>query len=312
MNRAVCTGAPRAVMLKIFPDRQPLYASYHAEFKAQALRKRGRAVEQEPLDSAAEPVVTAEINDDQERSQSAPSGKGAEAAALAYERAAQNPAIEQFLGEQYRIINGKLIGKLSKELRYDDACEVAAETWKKACRSIHRFDPNLGPFQPWLWKIAKNCLKDHRKKLHKRLKNELGNDISELWDEIPREGIFHYSPNPETIAVRRDLEASVEEVGAYLGLDSTQQEMLALLLCRTEDRQSAVSARDRKRHERLRAKIEKLIGLDVNEVEAVRLVRSAGGYQEVLTKGHTIDQARFQVSYRRACEKLLKLLTKEI
>jgi RNA polymerase sigma factor (sigma-70 family) len=305
-------GAPHDVMLKVFSDPRPLCHCHHAEFNAQALEIGGRAVEQEPLDSAADAVVTAKLGDKQQRHQRDQDVRRAEAAALKYERDARNPVFEEFLEEQYRLINGKLVGSLKRVMNHDDACDVAAETWKRACRSIHRFDPSVASFNAWLWQIAANCQKDHGKKNKKRQDHEFSDDISEIWDVVPREGIFHYSPNPETIAVREDLEATMRELGAFLGLDLAQQEMLTILLYRTDDQQPAVSDTERKRHERLRAKIEKLTGLDAVEMEAVRLVRSAGSYQKVLAKGARIDQKRFQLNYRRACEKLLKLLTKEI
>lgn len=268
-------------------------------------------MEQEPLDSAADAVVTVELENNQEPHQREQDLHRAVGAALEYEQAARNPAFEEFLDEQYRLINGKLVGALSRKMGDDAARDVAAETWTRACRSFHRFDPSVASFNAWLWQIAANCQIDHWNKYKKKQDHEVSGDISDIWDAIPREGIFHYSPNPETIAVREDLEATIRGLGAYLGLDLAQQEMLTFLLYRTDDQQPAVSNAERKRHERLRTKIEKLTGLDGDEMEAVRLVRSVGSYKKVLVTGAE-NQERFQVNYRRACEKLLNLLTKEI
>lgn len=299
-------------MFEVFPDSQTLYPRHDAEFNATATRKRGSAVEQEPLHPGEDPgATTASYAADQNGLQDNQTGHPAKAAALEYEQAGRNPSFEHFLDEQYRLINGKLIGKLSREMRYEDACEVAAETWTKACRSIHRFDPTRGSFNSWLWRIAENCRIDYGKKFRLQQRNEVGDDISDIWDESPRDGFFHYSPNPETIAVREDLEATISELGDYLMLDRTQQEILNFLLYAPEGEELAVSGSDRQRHSRLRKKIDELTGLDAEEKEAVRLMRRHRSYRNVLSV-KALNQEQFKKTYRRACEKLLGLLTKEI
>lgn len=312
MKQAACTDAPHDVMLKVFPDLQSLCPCHDAEFNAHAIRNRGCAVEQEPLDAAKEPVATTAANEaDQDGLQGNQDDHRAKVAALEYEQAGRNQAFEHFLDEQYRHINGKLIGKLSKELGYDDACEVAAEAWTKACRSIHRFDPNRGSFNSWFWRIADNCRINYWERFHRQQRNEIGDDISDVWDESPRDGYFHYSPNPETIAVRADLEVTISELGDYLRLDRTQQEILTFLLYSPEGEEPAASESDRQRHSRLRKKVDDLTGLDPEEKEAVRLMRRHRSYQKVLSTG-ALNQEQFKKTYRRACEKLLRLLTKEI
>lgn len=311
MKRAAYAGAQHDVMLKVFPEPQSLCPSHNAEFKAHAITNGGCAVEQ-PLDSASDPVATTAAHEaDQDVLRDNQDGPRAKAAALEYEHATRNPAFQLFLDEQYRRINGKLIGKLSKEMGYHAACGVAAETWTRACRSIHRFDPNKGTFNSWLWRIAGNSTKDFRKKVHKQQRNELGDDISDVWDESPHDGFFHYSPNPETIAVRADLEATISELGDYLSLDRTQQEILTFLLYTNEEEESAVSSADRQRQSRLRKKIDQLTGLDSDEKEAVGLMRGKGSYRSVLSVS-ALNQEQFKKTYRRACDKLLRLLTKEI
>lgn len=312
LKRAACMCGPHDVMLDVFSDFRSSSPCHGAEFEAHAIRNRGSAVEQEPLRPAEEPVaMTAAHEVDPDWLQGNQTGNDAKAAALKYEQAGRNPTFEQFLDEQYRQINGKLIGKLSREMGYDNAREVAAEAWTKACRSIHSFDPNLGSFNAWFWRIADNCKSDYGEKLRRQQRNEFGDDISDIWDESPRDGFVHYSPNPETIAVREDLEATISELGEYLMLDRTQQEILTFLLYAPEAEESAVSDSERQRQSRLRKKIDELTGLDPEEKEAVRLMRRHRSYRNVLAV-RTLNQEQFKKTYRRACEKLLRLLSKEI
>ncbi|MCY0905760.1 sigma factor [Arthrobacter sp. H14-L1] len=268
-------------------------------------------MEQEAHDST-EDIDSAEDIESVYKKETGPGHARAKAAALQFEKTTQDQPFNQFLDEQYRLINGKLVGKLTKELGYDAALDVAGQTWTKACRSLHRFDPEKGSFNSWLWKIAHNSKVDHLIKVGDRWKKELGQDISEMWNESPRDVYAHYVPNPEMIAIRADLEETIAGLGEYLKLDSTQQQILLFLLYSPDDEEEeAISNADRQRRTRLRKKIDELTGLDPEEKEAVRLMRRHHSYQNILS-AHSLDEAAFKITYRRACDKLLRLLTKEI
>ena len=67
--------------------------------------------------------------------------------------------------EQYRDIAPALYGwaylRVGRELRVQiDATDVVQETSLRALNSFGRFDPELGPFRRWIFRIAKNVLSE--------------------------------------------------------------------------------------------------------------------------------------------------------
>ncbi len=62
----------------------------------------------------------------------------------------------------------------------EDIEELTQDSFNKAFKKLNQFDPHEGPFQAWIYKIARNTALDHISK-HKRMKNQmLMDDVSEL------------------------------------------------------------------------------------------------------------------------------------
>jgi RNA polymerase sigma-70 factor, ECF subfamily len=56
--------------------------------------------------------------------------------------------------------------------QYDQADEVAQETWLTAVRKVRRFDPNKGTFSAWLCGLAANVLRHHFRRHNRQRKRE--------------------------------------------------------------------------------------------------------------------------------------------
>jgi RNA polymerase sigma-70 factor (ECF subfamily) len=98
----------------------------------------------------------------------------------------------------------------------DEAEDLTAETFLRAVRAAHRFDPARASAQTWLLTIARNVLIDHVRSV--RVRRHVG--LDELRD------LAVDAPSPEERMLRREELASVLDAMAGLGADD--RELLGL------------------------------------------------------------------------------------
>jgi RNA polymerase sigma-70 factor (ECF subfamily) len=92
--------------------------------------------------------------------------------------------------------------------------DLTADTFERAWRSRHNFDPSKAAFTTWLFAIARNRVADRRRW-------QANNDYVEL-NGAHRDD----SPLPEEIAARSEKTERLNELVA--GLTADQQELIAL------------------------------------------------------------------------------------
>jgi len=105
-------------------------------------------------------------------------------------------------------------------LRYrceDDntADELAAQTFERLLNKLERYDPRRGPFEPWLFAIARNLVTDHHRKSWQRWLP---------WDNLQR--LPAAEPGPEVQLIQQ--ENQVELWAAVDRLDSRSRDLLGL------------------------------------------------------------------------------------
>lgn len=76
-----------------------------------------------------------------------------------------SPAATTRVAGWYEEHGGALYGYLRFHLRSaDEAEELMAETFLRAVRAAERFEAARGPARAWLFRIAQNVLRDHRRR----------------------------------------------------------------------------------------------------------------------------------------------------
>ncbi len=98
----------------------------------------------------------------------------------------------------------------------DAAEDVTAETFLKACRNQHRFDPARGSVEAWLLAIAKNTLRDHQRRAKLRTFLPLSS-FRDLVSELP---------SPEERLLWEEEVASL--LDAIAGLREEDREIISL------------------------------------------------------------------------------------
>jgi RNA polymerase sigma-70 factor (ECF subfamily) len=98
----------------------------------------------------------------------------------------------------------------------DEAEDLTAETFLRAVRAAHRFDPTRASAQTWLLTIARNVLIDHVRSA--RARRHVG--LDELRD------LAVDAPSPEERMLRREEVASV--LDAMAGMSAEDREVLSL------------------------------------------------------------------------------------
>jgi len=90
------------------------------------------------------------------------------------------------LGELLRTYQARVFGFVRRYVgRRDEAAEIVQEAFLQAFKSIDRFEEGR-PFRPWLFKIAVNVCRNHRRLGQRReLPQEVLPDASALWQEHP-------------------------------------------------------------------------------------------------------------------------------
>ena len=115
----------------------------------------------------------------------------------------------------------------------DTAEDLTAEVFLRALRSFHSFDPSLGTPKAWLFRIAQNVLRDHRRQARRRPTFPLSafRDLQYqapspeerlLWEEEVSRLLLALSKLPardqEIIGLCYASDLSVTEAGEILGL----------------------------------------------------------------------------------------------
>jgi RNA polymerase sigma-70 factor (ECF subfamily) len=115
----------------------------------------------------------------------------------------------------------------------DLAEEVTSETFYRAVRAAERFDPGKGDARLWLFRIARNALRDHQRRDRLRRHLSIGRmrDLEAdapspeerlLWEERVAELLEAIAELPdrdrELIGLRYGSEMEPAEIGALLGL----------------------------------------------------------------------------------------------
>ena len=85
--------------------------------------------------------------------------------------------------------------------------DLAAETFERALRLWHRFDPKRGSARTWLCQVARSIALDHFRTEKRRLRRERLTAAPERFDERIAEGL-----SPELEAALRTLSAGEREV----------------------------------------------------------------------------------------------------
>lgn len=132
-------------------------------------------------------------------------------------------------------------GQLYSYLRFhlpspDQAEDLTAEVFLRALKAFDRFDPSLGTPQAWLFRIARNALRDHQRQAKRRLMLPIGGMrdlLSEapspeerlLWEEeVARlqAGLQELSDSDrQVIGLCYGGDLSVGEAGEILGVSAT-------------------------------------------------------------------------------------------
>jgi RNA polymerase sigma factor (sigma-70 family) len=115
----------------------------------------------------------------------------------------------------------------------DEAEDLTAEVFLRALRAVHRFDPTRGSPQAWLYRIARNALRDQQRQARRRRQVPLA-ALRDLQCEAPspEERILREEEvarllasvallgpaDRELIGLRYGSALSIGEVGEVLGL----------------------------------------------------------------------------------------------
>jgi len=85
-------------------------------------------------------------------------------------------------GELLRFYEARVFSLVHRYVhRRDEAAEVAQEVFLQAFKSSHRFEEGK-PFRPWLFKIAINVCRNHRRAAARReLPTDLATDVEPMW-----------------------------------------------------------------------------------------------------------------------------------
>jgi RNA polymerase sigma-70 factor (ECF subfamily) len=139
----------------------------------------------------------------------------------------------------------------------DAAEEVTAETFYKAVRSADRFDPARGEARLWLFRIARNALRDHQRRARIRRHLPLGHlrdlvaeapspEERLLWEEQVAQLLEAVAGLPvrdrELIGLRYGSDLDTAEIGALLDL---KESAVRTRLWRALKRLRAVMENDR-------------------------------------------------------------------
>jgi RNA polymerase sigma-70 factor (ECF subfamily) len=98
----------------------------------------------------------------------------------------------------------------------DLAEDLTADTFLRAVRGFRQFDPARGSLQGWIFAIARNVIRDHRKEAHTRRVVRMDN----LRDLVSA------APSPEERLVYEEESARLLE--ALAGLDDADREIIGL------------------------------------------------------------------------------------
>src|SRR3954451_20619118 len=85
--------------------------------------------------------------------------------------------------------------------------DLAGETFERALRLWHRFDPKRGSARTWLCQVARTAALDHFRTEKRRQRREQLSAIPERFEDRPFEGL-----SPELEAAIRKLTAGEREV----------------------------------------------------------------------------------------------------
>jgi RNA polymerase sigma-70 factor (ECF subfamily) len=115
----------------------------------------------------------------------------------------------------------------------DEAEDLTAEVFLRALRAVHRFDPRRGSAQAWLYRIARNALRDQQRQARRRRQVPLG-ALRDLQCQAPspEERILREEEvarllasvdllgpaDRELIGLRYGSALSITEVGEVLGV----------------------------------------------------------------------------------------------
>ena len=97
----------------------------------------------------------------------------------------------------------------------ETAEDIVSETFIKALKGIGNFRGNLGTFQAWLFKIARNSVVDY----YRAKKNSPTKDIEEVWDLGENNSIL------ETLTMKQEAKKVVQY---FKNLSPIQREILIL------------------------------------------------------------------------------------
>lgn len=129
--------------------------------------------------------------------------------------------------------------------------DLTAETFERACRSWHRFDPKRGSAKTWLCQLARSSALDHFRAEERRRRRE--DTYARREPDDAREHVFSEGFSPqleaalaalsagerEVIALRVILELDGETAAALLGISQTAcSTRLSRALAKLEERVS--------------------------------------------------------------------------
>ncbi len=97
-----------------------------------------------------------------------------------------------------------------------DAEDLAALVFERLLKSIQRYNLKRGPFEPWLWAIARNAVNDHLRR-------------ARLVSWLPFDSLFHRpAPEPDPFEAAAQGEERERLAEALRKLDGRQRELLGL------------------------------------------------------------------------------------
>jgi RNA polymerase sigma-70 factor (ECF subfamily) len=105
--------------------------------------------------------------------------------------------------------------------------DLTSLVFERLLQKIHQYSVARGPFEPWLFAIARNIVKDHHRSPKARSR-EYSSGLS--WEEFQPEVLFRHSPagdsSPESLVISRENQA--ELLRALESLDERSRDLIGL------------------------------------------------------------------------------------
>lgn len=114
---------------------------------------------------------------------------------------------------------GAIHAYIARRIGRDEAADVVADVFRVAIENLRSFDPSKGQIRPWLFGIAANRLRSHRRAEQRRLRALARLDD----DRVMSDG---FTRAEDRMLARRDAELLLD---ALIELDDSDRELITLI-----------------------------------------------------------------------------------